>query len=138
MTISCDLFEEQRTCSNITCPAPVSRVESLRTASPPCDNRHISVGICQASHPQLCFYHRYIAMEDGRRRSKKRSLIGQGALGFLLSIQLLPSVVSANVPVYFGSPSGDSPILPPQIPLAGSPSLLEAHEFVSTLHMVVC
>lgn len=77
-------------------------------------------------------------MEDGRRRSKERSLFGKGALGFLLSIQLLPSVVSANVPVYFGSPSGDSPILPPQIPLAGSPPPPEVHEFVSALLMDVC
>lgn len=77
-------------------------------------------------------------MEDGRRRSKKRSLFAKGALGFLLSIQLLPSVVSTNVPIYFGSPSGDSPILPPQIPLAGSPSPPEAHEFVGTLLMVAC
>jgi len=75
-------------------------------------------------------------MEDGCRRSNKRFLFGKGALGFLLSTQLLSSVVSANVPLYFGSPSRNSPILPPQIPLAGSPSPLETYEFVSIVLVV--
>lgn len=71
-------------------------------------------------------------MDRDHRRSKKRSLRGKGVLGLVLSVSLFSSAVSAYAPVYFGSPSEDSPFLPPpQIPLAGSPSSEETHEFVS-------
>lgn len=74
-----------------------------------------------------------IIMDDGHRRSKRRPLQGKGVLATLLSIPLLSDVVSAHAPVYFGSPSRDSPLVPPQIPLVGSPSSSETHEFVRIL-----
>ena len=64
-------------------------------------------------------------------RSKKRPLRGKGVLGLVFSLSLLSSAVSVYAPVYFGSPSKNSPFLPPQIPLVGSPSSEETHEFVS-------
>ena len=78
-------------------------------------------------------FHLEIVMDNGHKRSKKRPLQGKGVLATLLSIPLLSSVVSAHAPVYFGSPSRDSPLVPPQIPLVGSPSSPETHEFVGIL-----
>lgn len=118
-------------------PPYISRATSLRTASPPCDNRHISAARARedvmflSSAASFCLLE--IAMDNGYRRSKKRPLKGKGVLATLLSIPLLSSVVSAHAPVYFGSPSRDSPLVPPQIPLVGSPSSPETHEFVRML-----
>ena len=118
-------------------PPHTSRATSLRTASPPCDNLHISAAraredamfLSSAASP----FHLEIVMDNGHKRSKKRPLQGKGVLAALLSIPLLSSVVSAHAPVYFGSPSRDSPLVPPQIPLVGSPSSSETHEFVRIL-----
>lgn len=85
---------------------------------------------CHQQHP---FSQLEIVMDNGHRRSKKRPLQGKGVLATLLSIPLLSGVVSAHAPVYFGSPSRDSPLVPPQIPLVGSPSSPETHEFVRIL-----
>ncbi|PYH90819.1 putative autophagy related lipase Atg15 [Aspergillus ellipticus CBS 707.79] len=66
-------------------------------------------------------------MERSRGRAKKRSACDMGLSRLLWPVALLPTIAAAYQPVYFGS----SPFLPPQIPLAGSPSpsLSGTHEF---------
>lgn len=70
-------------------------------------------------------------MDRDQRRSKKRLSGGKGALSLVLSFSLFSGAVAANLPLYFGSPLRDSPVIPPQIPLGGSHSSEETHEFVS-------
>ncbi|KAL4996993.1 putative lipase atg15 [Aspergillus recurvatus] len=71
------------------------------------------------------------------KRTRKRHLMGVSVNTLLMSLALalaLPSSVYAYQPVYFGSQES-SPFLPPQVPLADSPSLSRAHEF--TLRHIV-
>lgn len=73
----------------------------------------------------------YVVMDCDHRRSKKRPSGGKGVLSLVLSCSLFSGAIAANLPVYFGSPLRDSPLIPPQIPLGGSPSSENTHEFVS-------
>ncbi|PYH47513.1 triglyceride lipase ATG15, partial [Aspergillus saccharolyticus JOP 1030-1] len=67
-------------------------------------------------------------MNSSRGRARKRSLWNTQISDLFWPIALLPGLVSAYQPVYFGSRQS-SPFLPPQIPLADSPSLSGIHEF---------
>ena len=51
-------------------------------------------------------------------------------LGLLLSVALLPTVLSAPEHVYFDPPPSGSPFLGPQVPLTGPPAVTGTHEFV--------
>ncbi|RAH77080.1 putative autophagy related lipase Atg15 [Aspergillus japonicus CBS 114.51] len=67
-------------------------------------------------------------MNSYRGRSRKCSLWDTKISDLFWPVALLPGLVSAYQPVYFGSRQ-QSPFLPPQIPLANSPSLSGTHEF---------
>ncbi|KAE8151299.1 Alpha/Beta hydrolase protein [Aspergillus avenaceus] len=67
-------------------------------------------------------------MKYSRGRHKSRSFKIMRIPDLLLGVALLPSTVIGLGPVYFGS-RGSSPLIPPQIPLADSPSLSDSHEF---------
>ncbi|KAL2831621.1 Alpha/Beta hydrolase protein [Aspergillus pseudoustus] len=75
-------------------------------------------------------------MERSQRRTRKRHLRDMGFSSLLVSLAVLPSVVSAYHPLYSGSRQ-PSPFIPPQVqvPLAGDPPLAGSHEF--TLRHIV-
>ncbi|KAL4880446.1 putative lipase atg15 [Aspergillus karnatakaensis] len=70
---------------------------------------------------------------DRPYRRKKRPALGKSLFSLLLSAAVLPSA-SAYLPVYFGS-QDSSPFLPPQVPIADTPSLSGSHGF--TLRHIV-
>ncbi|KAL4797092.1 Alpha/Beta hydrolase protein [Aspergillus venezuelensis] len=72
-------------------------------------------------------------MDRPQKRLRKRSLADMSVVSLLLSLAV-PSYASAYHPVYFGS-QDSSPFLPPQVPIADTPSFSGSHEF-SLRHIV--
>ncbi|KAL4964169.1 triglyceride lipase ATG15 [Aspergillus stella-maris] len=72
-------------------------------------------------------------MDRPQKRLRKRPLADMSVVSLLMSLAV-PSYASAYHPVYFGS-QDSSPFLPPQVPIADTPSLSGSHEF-SLRHIV--
>jgi lipase ATG15 len=69
-------------------------------------------------------------MKSSRRRTKRHVFQDMSISGLLLSVALLPTVLSAPEHVYLDPPPSGSPFLGPQVPLTGPPAITGTHEFV--------
>lgn len=76
-------------------------------------------------------------MPDNRGRAKRYPLSHTNIFSLALFIPLLSlsGLVSAHVPRYYKPLEGDSPVIPPQIPLGDDPPIGETHKFVSWLSL---